>query len=150
MTQRTNRARALLTRMLETFPVIRQCRPLKIGIHADLIPWAEAQGYDRLETRIALALHTARTGYLKAMAKGGARFDLAGLPAGEVTVEQQAHAAERLKAKEAAKARRQARLEKAAENSTRKEAEAKALPPPKPPGRPVLTLKRKPSGEARP
>jgi sRNA-binding protein len=41
----------------------------------------------RLETRVALTLHTGRMSYLKAMAKGGARLALDGSPAGEVTAE---------------------------------------------------------------
>jgi hypothetical protein len=45
MTQRTQTARELLARMLRPSrhaPV----PPLKIGIHADLNPWAIRQGYD--------------------------------------------------------------------------------------------------------
>ncbi|MNC37687.1 ProP expression regulator [compost metagenome] len=48
--------------------------------------------------RAAIAMYTRRTSYLKALAAGGARYNLAGDPAGEVTAEQQQRALDTLAA----------------------------------------------------
>ncbi|MEG1112788.1 MAG: ProQ/FINO family protein, partial [Hafnia sp.] len=46
--------------------------------------------------RAAITLYTRRTSYLKALAAGGARYNLAGEPAGAVSAEQQQRALETL------------------------------------------------------
>ena len=65
-----------------------ELRPLKTGIHADLI--ARLPGFDPIALRRALANHTSRDGYLLALlhGRGDRRYDLDGQPAGTVTVEE--------------------------------------------------------------
>jgi ProP effector len=66
-------------------------RPLKIGIHRDIL----AHGIlTEDEANAALAMYTRRPMYQRALAAGGVRVDLDGNPAGEVTAEQ-VQAAER-------------------------------------------------------
>jgi hypothetical protein len=65
-------------------------RPLARGIHRELVE----RGILRPEEcRLVLGLYVARPMYLKALAAGGARINLAGLPTGEVTAEEMAYAA---------------------------------------------------------
>lgn len=59
----------------------RKPKPLKIGIHRDII----ADGHDRKRVRKALGAYCSRSGYQKAMKPGAARIDLSGQPAGVVT-----------------------------------------------------------------
>jgi ProP effector len=68
-------------------------KPLKIGIHTDLIA---AGILTPREVRNALAAYTKHRMYLAAVAAGGFRFDLNGNPAGEVTSVEAAHALESL------------------------------------------------------
>jgi sRNA-binding protein len=64
-------------------------RPLKVGIHADLV----ASGLvTPRECTIALTAYTGRLQYQRAVAAGGARFDLDGNIAGEVAPDQIEHA----------------------------------------------------------
>jgi sRNA-binding protein len=64
-------------------------RPLKVGVHADLL----ATGLlTPREVRNALVVYTGRLQYQRAVAAGGARFDLGGNVAGEVTQDQIEHA----------------------------------------------------------
>ena len=75
------------------YDVFKQFRPLALGIHEALIaalPQFDAQLVSRV-----LANHCRRQRYLKALARGGKRFDLALKAVGEVTAEEKA-AAERL------------------------------------------------------
>ncbi len=73
-------------------------RPLKLGIHADLI--ARAPDLDPVLLRRALANHTQRDGYLLALihGRGDHRYDLDGQPAGTVAPEERAEAQKRLEA----------------------------------------------------
>ena len=99
-----------------------------------------------------LAIWCGRPTYQKALMRGGPRVDLHGLPVGEVTPEQMAHAQERLKVlSERAKERKEAAT-KPVEART---AVTYALDTPAPlqpkvskapvriPSRPILTLKRR-------
>lgn len=75
------------------YDVFKQFRPLALGIHEVLIaalPQFDAQLVSRV-----LANHCRRQRYLKALARGGKRFDLALKAVGEVTAEEKA-AAERM------------------------------------------------------
>src|SRR5574343_1442321 len=75
------------------YDVFKQFRPLALGIHEALIaalPQFDAQLVSRV-----LANHCRRQRYLKALARGGKRFDLALKAVGEVTAEEKA-AAERM------------------------------------------------------
>ena len=73
-------------------------RPLKIGIHTDLIQ--RLPEVDPGLLRRALANHTDRDGYRLALihGKGDRRYDLDGQPVGTVTVEERTEAAQRLAA----------------------------------------------------
>lgn len=124
------RGNALLAQLQAEFPVFRDCKPLAIGIHKQLME--RKPELDKNKVRVALHGHTASSRYLKAMVEGAPRLDLDGQPAGEVTAEQQEVAVktlrdriklvrERQKAEEAQRkaeeetAMRQAKLEQLAE-----------------------------------
>jgi len=64
-------------------------------IAADMGAWGITGGG---RVRAAIAKYTRRTSYLKALAAGGPRYNLAGDPAGEVTAEQQQRALDTLAA----------------------------------------------------
>ena len=91
--------------LIERFP---QCfvlardrkRPLKIGIHRDLIAAIPEVSPKRL--RAALGWYAGSWAYLKNMTAGAARIDLNGQSAGEVTAEEAAAAAERRASEKAA------------------------------------------------
>lgn len=81
------RGNSLLEQLQAEFPVFRDCKPLAIGIHKQLME--RKPDLDKNMVRVALHGHTASTRYLKALTQGAPRLDLDGQPAGEVTVEQQ-------------------------------------------------------------
>jgi len=68
------------------FDVFRQFRPLALGIHESLIA-ALPQFDSQLISRV-VANHCRKPRYIKSLARGGRRFDLAGKPQGEVTAEE--------------------------------------------------------------
>ena len=76
--------------------------------------------FDRKNLRIALRMHTASTKYLKAVERGGERFDLDGKASGEVTDEQRQHAATTLKERFAAVAKQQREKREADEAERRR------------------------------
>jgi ProP effector len=85
----------LLKRLVESFAVFRDRRPLALGIHKAIqarIPEVEAN-----HLRTAMRQHTSSTAYLKALVASDVRVDLDGVPAGEVTAEQKALAAQSLR-----------------------------------------------------
>ena len=86
---------ALLARLIATYPVFRDIRPLAIGIHKAILT-AQPE-IDKGALRKTLQRYTASTKYLKALAAGGSRFGLDGVPADDVTPEQQKQASEDLK-----------------------------------------------------
>jgi sRNA-binding protein len=98
-------------------------RPLKVGIHADLI----ATGLvTPREVRNAPVIYDGRRMYQAALAAGGPRFDLDGNIAGEVTPDQVEHAADavaRIEAKTTAKVNA-LRKQKAARKAARERWEA--------------------------
>ena len=95
-TEKIQRPRnATLTKLAETYPVIRDARPLAIGIHKVIKARLPDLGDGAL--RLALRQHTASTRYLKAVSSGGQRFDLDGQEAGEITAEQRQQALDTLK-----------------------------------------------------
>ena len=110
-------------------------RPLKVGIHADLV----ATGLvTPREVRNALVVYTGRRMYQAALA-AGPRFDLDGNAAGEVTADQVEHAAAvvaSIEAKVVAKAkavRKQKGARKAAKEMAAEQQPASRTPPPPPP-----------------
>ena len=86
---------ALLDTLGANFAVLRECRPLALGIHKIII--ARMPEVDTAQLRLALRMHTASTRYLKALQAAGERFDLDGKAAGEVTAEQREVAATTLR-----------------------------------------------------
>jgi ProP effector len=77
------------------FPVVRDYKPLAIGIHkviAERMP-----ELDKAQLRTALKMHTASTRYLKTLCSETVRVDLDGNAAGEITAEQRQAAGDALK-----------------------------------------------------
>ncbi|MBA4707802.1 ProQ/FINO family protein [Aquitalea aquatica] len=68
------------------FEVFRQFRPLALGIHESLI--AALTQFDPTLISRVVANHCRKPRYVKSLARGGKRFDLAGKPTGEVTAEE--------------------------------------------------------------
>jgi ProP effector len=114
-------ARTLLTDLRTRFPVFTQCLPLAIGI--DKLLLAEMPELNRKTLRSALNTHTNSSRYLKAMATGTMRCDLAGNPVIEITPEHRDHAIEMLKER-FKKEREQRNATRAAEEAKQKAEEA--------------------------
>ncbi|MGL5953207.1 MAG: ProQ/FINO family protein [Providencia rustigianii] len=76
-----------------------EAKPLMIGIKEALIADAKVRELDVPESHIKQGLRSyiSRKAYLKALTLGGNRFDMYGQPNGEITPEQQATAAQKLK-----------------------------------------------------
>ncbi|EHG7930136.1 proQ/FINO family protein [Salmonella enterica] len=74
-------------------------KPLKVGVLDDLIRDISARNLiiGAGVLKAAIASYTRRIRYQKALAAGGARYDLNGQPCGEITPEQQQEAADALK-----------------------------------------------------
>lgn len=74
-------------------------KPLKVGVLKDLMQDISARNLTigAGVLKAAIASYTRRIRYQKALAAGGARYDLNGQPCGEVTPEQQQEAADALK-----------------------------------------------------
>lgn len=85
----------VLDTLIETFAVIRECRPLALGIHKAI--QERLPGLNSSQLRFALKTHAASTRYLKALSQGQDRFDLDGVATGSVTTEQRQQAQEVLK-----------------------------------------------------
>lgn len=80
----------VLAQLVARYDAFRRGQPLAIGIHKALM--ALHPEIDAGALRKTMKWHTASTQYLKAVAAGGARFGLDGLPAGEITAVQQQQA----------------------------------------------------------
>jgi ProP effector len=95
----TDLHRQLMDRFPHAFPKDYDAlRPLKLGIHVDILQrWPAV---DPVLLRQALANHTRRDGYLLALLhhRGDRRYDLDGQPAGTVTEAERAEAARLLEA----------------------------------------------------
>ncbi|EBQ4836933.1 prop effector [Salmonella enterica subsp. arizonae] len=74
-------------------------KPLKVGVLDDIQRDIAARSLtiDAGVLKAAIASYTRRIRYRKAIAAGGARYDLSGQPCGEVTPEQQQEAADDIK-----------------------------------------------------
>jgi sRNA-binding protein len=81
----------LCARFPEVFSASKQRRPLKIGIHADVVPALGGEVRER-ELKSALRAYTSSASYLRSVVGGASRFGIDGHPAGTVTAEEQAHA----------------------------------------------------------
>ena len=113
------------------FPVVfpedpRALRPLKIGIHEELLAALGEEAEARILQRL-LARHTNRTAYLYALRYASHRIDLRGRPVQRIGKRHRAQAAQKL---EAIRARWQAR---AAANATSPPTEASPNTPAPPP-----------------
>ncbi len=83
------------------YDVFKRFLPLALGIHEALV--AELPQFDAQLVARVLANHCRRQRYIKSLARGGKRFDLAMKPVGVVSAEEKA-AAERMVQPRAAKA----------------------------------------------
>ena len=70
-------------------------RPLKVGIHAELVPALDGEVGQRA-LRSALRAYTSKPSYLRALMAGAARVSLDGSPAGTVTSDEETAAKARL------------------------------------------------------
>jgi ProP effector len=86
---------SVLAQLIGAYSIFRDAQPLAIGIHKAIM--AAHPEIGKAALRKTLQRHTASTKYLKAVAAGGIRFGLDGLPHGDVTAEQQKQANENLK-----------------------------------------------------
>jgi ProP effector len=84
-----------LNLLVERLPIFRRpYRPLKIGIHRDIMA---LELMDERSLEAGLRAFTASLQYQYALRAGGARCDLNGEPCGELTTKQQQGAQEQLK-----------------------------------------------------
>ena len=105
----------LLKELQSQFAVFRDCLPLAIGIDKQIR--AQLPAIDRKALRIALAMHTRSTRYLKQTQRAEVRVNLDGSPAEPIAEEHRARAAQMVKE----------RQKKAAEHDkAQREAEAAA------------------------
>jgi ProP effector len=89
------RARAAVAQLRERFPAIftsANCRPLKIGIHNELV----ALGFNREMAVVGLRSYCGSSVYLSALREGAARIGLDGQPTGLVNAEEEKFAAAQL------------------------------------------------------
>jgi hypothetical protein len=97
----------------QMFPAdLRQCKPLAVGIHQEIVTALPDVKPYRIRQTIALFQRGGRGAYWRAVLKGGPRYNLDGTPKGEVTAEEQDKARQDLQAVAAQyKARREGRLQ---------------------------------------
>ena len=88
-------ARQLLKQLQERFPVLKDARPMAIGIDAEIL--TALPEIEKKTLRTALRMHTGTTRYLKSMARGEKRFNLAGEPVADIAEEHRARAKAMLK-----------------------------------------------------
>ncbi|MEJ2793108.1 ProQ/FINO family protein [Iodobacter sp. LRB] len=77
--------------LYQRYPVMKQFKPLMIGVHKELEKALPQFGANHVHRSIAA--HCRKVRYLKSVARGGKRFDLNGKPVGDVTAEEKAAAA---------------------------------------------------------
>jgi ProP effector len=97
-TARPARISAVIKLLSDQFPQTfnhRDPRPLKIGIHADVLT-ALGDAVQARDLSFALRAYTSNVGYLRALSAGASRIDLHGKPAGTVTAEDEVVAKTRL------------------------------------------------------
>ena len=111
-------ARALLKDLQGRFDVFRNFSPLAIGIDKQLI--AHQPDVNRKALRLALRSHTMSTRYLKEMQIAGARLNLDGSAAGEITDEARTHSGDLLRER----FKKQAEQRKVGQQAARAEQEA--------------------------
>jgi ProP effector len=122
------RRNVLLENLGQHFAVLREAKPLALGIHLALIQ--RFPEVSSKELRTALRIHTSSTRYLKALTSGGTRFDLDENPSGEVSKEQREAAAKELQdrfAKGAERKRQEEQARKTREEQERRQEKLNAL-----------------------
>ncbi|AOY02003.1 ProQ/FINO family protein [Jeongeupia sp. USM3] len=157
MTETSNRKQrmaeerqAAFALLAEHWPAVfdlKQTKPLALDTRDRLKAECEAKGLDADKIARAVFLWVRRPAYQAAMAAGGQRYALDGTPSGEMTEEQQAHAAAasaaiqaRIKAANEARitaareARRAEHEARRAEQEARRAERAKEAPKPRPAG----------------
>lgn len=88
-------AKEMVKRWPQVFLVTKTTiRPLAIGISADLCSQLPEFASQDVRNALHMWFRHYRNPYLKAIARGGKRYDLLGSPRGEVTSEEQQHAEE--------------------------------------------------------
>lgn len=108
---------SVLAQLIAAYPVIRDAKPLAIGIHKAIM--AAHPDIDKNALRKTLQRLTASTKYLKAVAAGGVRFGLDGVPLGDITPEQQLQANQDLKDRFRKQAEQRRELMKAQEHQAK-------------------------------
>jgi sRNA-binding protein len=108
---------AVIELLAETYPRCFQTyegrrRPLKVGIHTDIIAALNGVATVR-EIGLALRIYTGNAGYLLACKRGAPRIDLDGNVAGSVTAEEADQAKQRLEQQRIRRQRRREALAKA-------------------------------------
>ncbi len=83
-------AHALLQHLRKDFPVFHDCLPLAIGIDKQIL--ARLPETDRKVLRVALAMHTKSSNYLRRLSKAKTRFNLDGSAAEDLNQSHQAYA----------------------------------------------------------
>ncbi|MDL1822039.1 ProQ/FINO family protein [Yersinia pestis] len=75
-----------------------QPKPLKIGILDDLLAYTAERGLELSQklAKDALSIYAKRPAYLTAVSEGTTRFDLHGLPAGEITEKEREYSRKKL------------------------------------------------------
>lgn len=75
-----------------------QPKPLKIGILDDLLAYTAERGLELSQklAKDALSVYAKRPGYLAAVTEGTTRYDLHGLPAGEITEKEREYSRKKL------------------------------------------------------
>lgn len=106
------------------YDVFKRVKPLAIGIEKELVE-ALPQFDAGLINRV-LSNHCRRPKYIKAVARGGKRFNLNNRFQGEVTAEEQAHALSQPGIKEAIEKQDARRAEAAAAKNAQADSEAQA------------------------
>ena len=90
--------RAILVALKKDYPVLAQCKPLKIDIEMDLLTRCTLS---RRKIKQGLRYHLRSKAYLLAVAQGGLRYDLDDKPAGNISPEEQRQARASLQKREA-------------------------------------------------
>jgi len=76
----------------------RQVRPLAVGIHRDLAVYLPGHSHRQIGAVLSLFKYLVNPAYLRAILRGGPRYDLEGNPRGEVTAQEQEQARQELHA----------------------------------------------------
>jgi len=77
---------------------LRQVRPLAVGIHRDLAAALPGHSHRQIGAVFSLFKYLVNPAYLRAILRGGPRYDLDGNPRGEVTAKEQEQARQDLHA----------------------------------------------------